>query len=269
MTSRDREFLSAVCAERAGLRIEAGRAYLMESALAPVARREGYGEVGEMVRAARDRGEERLIGAMVEALAPAQTAFFRDPEVFEAVAETVSHGPPGEPMRIWFAGCGPGQEAYSLAMLLDERGLAGRAEIFASDLSARALEKAQSGIYGPLEVQRGLSADRLVRHFENCGEDFAISGALRRRVRWWRVNLIEDLSRLGLYDVVLCRYVLGSMVRSARLRALAGLAGALAPGGSLVLSPGDVIAAESLGLQPIAGAPGAWRYPEPPAAAAA
>jgi len=269
MTPRDHEFLVAACAERAGLRIEPGRDYLMESALAPVARREGFATVTELVRTARDRGEERLTAAAVEALAPAQTAFFRDPEVFERIAEAVSRTQQREPLRIWSAACGSGQEPYSLAMLLDERGLAGRVEIFASDLSSRLLEQAQTGLYGHLDVQRGLSADRLVQHFENCGEDFEIAARLRRMVRWWRVNLIDDVSRLGRYDVVLCRYLLGSMARSARLRVVTGLIGALAPGGLLILSPGDVIAAEAMGLEPVEGLAGAWRFAEQPAAAAA
>ncbi|MBS0331820.1 MAG: chemotaxis protein CheR, partial [Proteobacteria bacterium] len=134
------------------------------------------------------------------------------------------------------AACGTGQEVYSLAMALEERGPAGVAlEVFASDLCERRLEKAQAGVYSQFEVQRGLSARRLVRHFEGREENFVLSPRVRQMVRWRRVNLIEDLTRLGQFDLVLWRNLSGGLLEDARARVLVNLERTLKPGGLLVL----------------------------------
>ncbi len=260
----DREFLAELALVRAGLKVEPEKTYLIETRLAPVARREGFGSVAEFVQAVRTRNEERFVAAAVEALALSETAFFRDAQVFEALERDVlpalAAGRGDEPVRVWSAACGTGQEVHSLAMLLDATpGLAGRVELFASDLSEKALEKAQSGLYTQFEVQRGLPARKLVRHFEKRGELFALSPRIRQMTRWRRVNLLEDLSRFGAFDLILCRYVLPGMAPFAQTKILAGLSGALAPGGRLLLglneSPSDQfqVAVAQLGVFAAAG----------------
>lgn len=269
MTPEDREFLADLCARRAGLRLDAARAYLIESRIAPAARREGFGSLPEFVQAIRQGGEERLVWAAVEALAPSEASFFRDPAVFGRLAGEVLpelvRARAGDPVRVWSAACGTGQEIYSLAMMLAEApALAARVELFASDLSERSLEKAQAGVYSQFEVQRGLPARRLVTHFERRGEHFALSPRVRQMVRWRRVNLTEDLSRLGRFDVILCRGVLPALVQDARARVLTSLTRALLPGGRLVLGAQE----EARGLA-AAEAAGMFVAPEAPVRSAA
>lgn len=257
MTPQDRELVARLCGERAGLRIDPDRSYLLENRLGPVARREGFASVHEFICAVRDRDEDRLIWAAVEAMSPAETAFFRDPRVFETLVGEVlpelARRREGGTLRLWAAACGTGQEVYSLAMALDEAAPVGvTLELFGSDLCERRLEKAQAGIYSQFEVQRGLSAQRLVRHFEGLEEGFALSPRVRQTVRWRRVNLMEDLSRLGQFDLVICRNLMGYLREEARPRVLTNLEGALAPGGYLVLGANET----SSGLTAAPGRPG-------------
>jgi chemotaxis protein methyltransferase CheR len=247
----EREFLSELCLVRAGFKVDPEKSYLIDSRLAPIARREGYASLAEFVEAVRVRGEERLVWAAVEALAQGETTFYRDPAVFETLAAAVlpelAAARGDAPLRIWSAGCATGQEIHSLAMMLAEQPhLAPSAKLFASDLSERALEKAQAGLYSQFEVQRGLPARRLVRHFEKRGEHFALSPRVRQMTRWRRLNLLEDFSELGRFDLILCRYVLGGLAPFAQERVLKGLAAALAPDGRLVLGRGE--AAEGLAV---------------------
>lgn len=240
----DNAFLAALCAERAGVKVDPHKAYLIESRLGPVARREGFGSVAELLAAVRGRGEERLAIACAEAMAPSETAFFRDRAVFEhiwrEVAPQIARRRADGVVRLWSAGCGSGQEIYSLAMLqAEEPAPTGRVELFASDLSERLLDRARLGVYSSFEVQRGLSARQLVRHFENRDEHFQLAKRLRQDVRWRRVNLLDDLSPLGVFDVVLCRYVLTGLTGEARRRAADELARAVAPDGVLVLGAGE------------------------------
>jgi len=239
----DRDFVSALCLARAGLKVDAEKAYLIENRLSPLARRECFSSTEAFIDALRHGADDRLAWAAVEAMALPESEFFRDHRVFTQLADEVipvlarSRGL--EPLRIWSAGCGTGQEIYSLAMLLADAPGLGKVELFASDLSERSLEKAQSGRYSQFEVQRGLPARMLVRHFEKDGESFALSPRVRQMVRWRRVNLIDDLSRVGQYDLILCRNALGQLDPEAGGRVLGALHAALAPDGLLVLGQND------------------------------
>lgn len=249
----DRAFLSGLCRSRAGLQIDVEKAYLIDSRLGPVARREGYASPEVFIDALRAGVDERMAWAAVEAMVLPETDFFRDRAVFSHLAEEVIpelvRAREGQPVRVWSTACGAGQEVYSLAMLLaDAPALAGKVELYASDISERSLEKAQSGLYSQFEVQRGLPAHLLVRHFEKRGESFAVSPRIRQMVRWRRVNLVDDLSRFGQFELVLCRNILGQLSDEARRRLHDQLKSALAPGGRLVLGLRD----EPVDLAPVA-----------------
>jgi len=262
VTPFDRDLAARLCADRAGLRIDPDKAYLLESRLAPVARREGFGSLGELMQVVRDRGEERLVWAVVEAMAVSESSFFRDPGVFDALAaETLPalvQARGDQPVRIWSAACGTGQEVFSLAMLLEED----------PALGERSLEKAQAGLYSQFEVQRGLPARRLLRHFEKRDEMFALSPRVRQMVRWRRVNLTEDLGRMGGFDLILCRHVAGGLTEAARVSVLKSLAGLLDPGGVLVLGRSETLEGVRTALSALAGRPGLFAHPEAVRAAA-
>ena len=237
------DFVLEVARAGAGLLVDPEKVYLLESRLTPVARREGFGSIREMLVCARQRREEKLLWSVVEALAQGETSFFRDPEVFrrlrdEILPERAAQRPAGQPIRLLSAGCGGGQETYSLALMLDDcetEVLSAGVDILGADLSERSLEKAQSGLYTQFEVQRGLPIRVLARHFEPREELWSISPRVRAMVRWRRLNLNAEFRALGSFDVVLCRYVLDEMTPEAQRRVLRQLAGAIAPGGWLVL----------------------------------
>ena len=246
MTPEDMELLAALGRARAGLKIDLDRTYLVETRLAPLARREGFDSIEAMIAALRAKREERLIWAVIEALTFNETSFFRDKELFahlrDEVLPTLSRSRRDQPIRIWSAACSTGQEVYSLAMAAaaSETLDAGtRFEFFGSDLSERCLEKAQSGLYTQFEVQRGLPIRLLVQHFANQDDTWEISPRIRQSVRWKRINLLSDLSSLGRFDVILLRHVLSGLEPSLHGRIVESLAALLAPDGVLVLSPDD------------------------------
>jgi len=270
----DCALVAELCAARAGLNVDPEKTYLLESRLAPVARREGFGSIVDLVESLRARREERLVWAVVEAMAAGETSFFRDRLAFKQFSDEVlpvmARRREGRPIRIWSAGCGSGQEVYSLAInVAEKRGaLSGaKVELFASDISERALEKAQSGLYTQFEVQRGLPIRQLVDHFEKVDEMWAISPNIRQMVRWRRVNLVADFSATGQFDVIFCRHVLSALVEPMRVKVLENLAGALAPDGFLFLSEGEIPDNGAKPLYAVAGRAGL--YVRNPAARAA
>ena len=257
--------MAQVCATRAGLKVDPEKAYLLESRLGPVARREGFASIDDLIDSLRTRAEERLVWGVVEAMAFRETSFFRDRAPFEAfrdhILPALARQREGQPIRIWSAACGSGQEVYSLAMMVDEQeetppGV--KVELFASDISERALEKAQSGLYTQFEVQRGLPIRQLVRHFDKAEDMWVISPRIRQTVRWRRVNLLSDLGGVGPFDAIFCRHALPLMVEAVRPKVLKGLAGALAPDGFLMLGEDEAPEGADEALQPVAGQPGVY-----------
>ncbi|KRA56197.1 chemotaxis protein CheR [Caulobacter sp. Root655] len=258
MTPDDMDLLAALARNRAGLRIESDKAYLVESRLNPLARREGFESIEAMVAALRAKRDDRLIWAVVEALTLNETAFFRDREVFAHLRDELlpalsrRHD---RPIRIWSAACSTGQEVYSLAMTASEaRDIEPGAqfEFFGSDLSERCLEKAQSGLYTQFEVQRGLPIRSLVKHFENQDEMWAISPRIRQAVRWRRINLMADLSPMGKFDAILLRNVLPGLDPAVRPRVVESLAARLEDDGVLLLGAGESLGELTGAVRPLA-----------------
>lgn len=246
MTPEDLDLLAALGRARAGVRVEIEKSYLIESRLSPLARREGYESIEALIAALRTNREDRLIWAVVEALCRGETTFFNGRETFAALRDDVlpalSQRRREAPIRIWSAACATGQEVYSIAIAAHEAhtlATGTRFEFFASDLSERALEKAQAGLYTQFEVQRGLPIRMLIKYFENHDDTWAISPRIRQMVRWRRLNLLADLSSMGRFDVILLRGVLRGMDASLRGKVIEALVALLPADGVLVLDPED------------------------------
>lgn len=265
MSPDDIKLIVALCRQRAGLNIDPTKTYLIESRLGPLARRESYGSVGELIAGLRARREEPLIWALVEAMCSSETAFFRDRTPFhqfrDEILPTLSRMRGPEPIRVWSAGCSTGQETYSLAMIAEAgAGLepGARIEVYGSDISERCLEKAQAGIYNQFEVQRGLPIRMLIDHFDKVEDSWRLSPRLRGRVRWRRINLVADLSAVGRFDVIFCRNVLSALDETVRPRVLEGLAGALPADGFLVLGQEETPLGLTDAFRPITGRDGLY-----------
>ena len=167
-----------------------------------------------------------------------ESAFFRHPEHFEALARHVLPRL-SEPVTIWSAGCANGQEAYSLAMVLEEQGLAG--SVIASDLSTAALDRTAAGRYTPREVT-GLSPARLARHMTHSGKGWQVNDAIRNRVWTMRHNLVDPLpDRMRRAQVVFCRNVLIYFTLEHTRAFLDQIADALPQGGYLFLGSAESI----------------------------
>ena len=143
------------------------------------------------------------------------TSFFRDPEVFESLKtkvfpELLKNKPQGAPIRVWVAGCSTGEEVYSLAMILLEylhEAPAGHPiQIFGTDVSEKAIERARAGVY-PDSALRDLSADRRKRYFTKAEGGYRINKLVRELCVFVRHDLARDppFSKL---DLASCRNVL-------------------------------------------------------------
>ena len=215
MTPLDYEFLRKFLKERSGLDLSADKQYLVESRLIPLARKAGMPGITELVAKIK-AGSDALASEVVEAMTTNETFFFRDKVPFdhfrESVMPEILQARAGrKSIRIWCAAGSTGQEPYSLAMCLKEMSAAltgWRVEILATDLSQEVLEKSKAGIYSQFEVQRGLPIQMLVKYFKQTGELWQINADIRAMVQHRQLNLLQDFSHLGTFDVIFCRNVL-------------------------------------------------------------
>ena len=257
MTPQDYDFLRKLLKERSGLDLSADKQYLVESRLIPLARKAGLPGIAELVQKMKG-GAEALSSEVVEAMTTNETFFFRDKIPFDHLRETVLPAllkarAGRRSLRIWSAACSTGQEPYSIAMCLKERAqeLAGwRIEIVATDLSQEVLEKAKSGIYSQFEVQRGLPVQLLVKYFTQVGEHWQINPEIRGMVQHRPLNLLQDFSHLGKFDVIFCRNVLIYFDQDTKAGIFRRLAKAFEPDGMLLLGAAETVVGISDAFRP-------------------
>jgi chemotaxis protein methyltransferase CheR len=249
VTPLDYEYLRKLLKERSGLDLSADKQYLVESRLVPLARRMGLAGIPELVQKMKGGGADALTADVVEAMTTNETFFFRDKIPFDHMRETILPAltkarANRRSLRIWSAACSTGQEPYSIAMLLREAGqaLAGwRAEIVATDLSQGVLEKSKAGLFSQFEVQRGLPIQMLVKYFTQVGELWQLNADIRGMVQHRQLNLLQDFSSLGTFDVIFCRNVLIYFDQDTKAAIFERLVKQLEPDGMLMLGAAESV----------------------------
>jgi two-component system, chemotaxis family, CheB/CheR fusion protein len=200
--------------------------------------------------AERDRKE---LDALFEEILIHVTGFFREREVFVALREQVlpallAAKPAGEPVRIWVAGCSTGEEVYSIAICLLEsmgsRAAGTPIQIFATDVSDAAIEKARAGLY-PEDEFREVTAERLRRFFIRVNGHYGVNKTLREICVFARHDVTKDppFSKL---DLVSCRNVLIYFEPVLQKKVLARFHYALKSSGVLLLGKSESVASPDL-----------------------
>jgi chemotaxis protein methyltransferase CheR len=215
LTATGFDWVRALVHKESAIVLQPGKEYLVEARLLPIARQLGLSDVGEFVDSVRTRPTADHTRRIVEALTTNETSWFRDGDPFSALTSTVlpsllAKRNATERLQIWSAACSSGQEPYTIAMLLEDAlpNAASRVSITATDLSREMVERTKAGRFSQLEVNRGLPAPMLVRHFTRAGSEWEVAPALRRMVTSSECNLASPLPRMGPFDVVYLRNVL-------------------------------------------------------------
>lgn len=186
--------------------------------------------------------EPQLLPNVLEGLTVPTSEMFRDPAMFRALREKVFPILASYPhINIWQAGCAHGQEVYSLAILLEEAGLYERSQIFATDLSDRALQRASEGIYPMKDAQqwsRNYQAAGGIRSLADyCSTGYKLI-KLNQRLRRHVTFAVHNLAIDGVFceaHLILCRNVLIYFSDALQDRALALFRDSLVRGGFLCM----------------------------------
>lgn len=204
-----------------GISLDGSKSYLIETRLAPLLAEYGLGGFSELYYRLKTDPSGALARKVIDRITTQETSFFRDVAPFEMLKYKIipelvdarkrqfpSIARP--PIRIWSAACSTGQEIYSIAVSLAEvLGDFSRynIRILATDISDQALARASRGVYSTAELERGLPETIRAKYFLPVEGGFRIKDELRALASFRRLNLLEDFSSLGRFDIVFCRNV--------------------------------------------------------------
>jgi chemotaxis protein methyltransferase CheR len=271
ITTDSFDFVADLVRRRSAIQLDRGKEYLVESRLAPLARQAGV-DVDQFVRQVRTARREADFELVVEALTTNETSWFRDAAPFEALR---SHVVPTlmrersavDRLRLWSAACSTGQEAYSIVMTLtDLLPPSVTVEVLATDLSTQVLDRARSGSYTQLEVNRGLPAAMLVRHLQRVGAAWQVSDAVRRPVTFARHNLLDAPPAGPPFDIVFLRNVLIYFDLPTKRSILGRIRRVLRPDGFLILGAAESTLGVDSAWERVPVNRGAVYRPAPPGA---
>jgi len=206
----------------------------------------GYSSVEDYIAYLENSEDERQL--LIQDLLINSTQFFRDPEAWtfienQVLPSMIENLPPQRELRIWVAGCATGEEAYTIAMLVDEAITKSKkpimSKIFATDIDTNALEFASEGIY-PHSIVREISPERLEKYFIEKSDHFVVKPHLRKRLIIAPQNLIKNAGFFGM-NLILCRNVLIYMQTPLQMQVLRMLHFSLGSQGILFLGSAEIL----------------------------
>lgn len=229
--------------DQAGIVLEAGKQYLVESRLGPITKQFKLDSLAALATALRANRDLALRRAVVEAMTTNETTFFRDTAPFDVLREHVvprlmEARKASREIKIWYGASSTGQEPYSVVMMLMQHFPQleqWKMTHYATDINLDVLERARQGRYNQVEMNRGLPAAYLVKYFEKNGADWQLKAAVRERVKFEQLNLVKAWQSLPTFDIIMLRNVMIYFDVEAKKQIMAKLSRQLAPDGYLFL----------------------------------
>lgn len=267
MTPAEFDFLKNFLKARSGLVLSNDKQYLVESRLLPIARDSKLETLSVLIQTLKKGGNKSLETDVVEAMTTNESFFFRDKTPFDHFKETMLPAmlqvrAARKQIKIWCAAASTGQEPYSLGICLQEAAAkvgGWRIRILGTDLSQEVLEKAKTGLYSQFEVQRGLPIQLLLKYFDQKGDMWQINAAMRAMIEWKKLNLLENFSHIGEFDIVFCRNVLIYFDQETKTEILERIAKVLPDDGYLVLGAAETVVGLTDSFKPVAGKRGLFQ----------
>jgi len=253
-------FLQSFIRRETGIIIEGDKQYLLQSRLQPILSSEIAKEMqvvsmDNLIHKLASGSSDELARLVLDGATTNETFFFRDEPVFAALRAEILPAlfqqlDGKRKVRIWSAASSTGQEAYSVALMLQEMGKNDSdVEIVGTDISWQALERAKQGSYMQFEVGRGLPEAYLKRYFTRNGNEWRLRDDVRSMVHFEQADIRRNLKKLGKFDIILCRNVLIYFDVETKRQIIRSLEPMLNPEGLLVLGCAETVINLFDGLQ--------------------
>ena len=242
--------------EHAGIKLSDEKHTLVTSRLSKRLRHfelDTFQEYFDLMVASPADGERQMA---IDLLTTNETYFFREYKHFEYLEkEILANWKGGKPFNVWSAASSSGEEAYSIAMLLDDKLGTRPWEIFGSDISSRVLKKAQTGHYAQSRID-GIPKAYLKKYcLKGKGQHegtLLIDKRLRQKVSFSPVNLKKPFENIGLFEVIFLRNVLIYFDMETKSKIIKQLVGQLQPGGYLIIGHSESLKGIHDGLVTVA-----------------
>lgn len=210
----DFRWFCAFLRDESAIIIDSSKEYLVPTRLPPVLKEFGLASFKDLVVALKRRPMAAVHHRTIEAMTTNETSFFRDIHPFETLKNDIlpdlvrKRSSAG--LNIWCAASSTGQEPYTIAMILHDTypDVAAKTRIFCTDINATVLARTAEGKYSQLEINRGLPANLLIKHFERHGTEWRAKEYLRKMMDTRVMNLATPWGVLPPFDVVFLRNVL-------------------------------------------------------------
>lgn len=241
-------FIQQFARDAAAIVLEAGKEYLVEARLTPLAVQAGFATLDDFLAQLRmNRSGTLFHDQVLDALTTNETSFFRDFVPFETlrlhlIPQLATRRAAARKLSIWSAAASSGQEAYSIAMLLWEHFPDLRPwqiQILGTDLSPTMLKQARAGSYSQLEVNRGLPAPLLLKYFTKVDARWVVKDELKKLVEFREMNLSKPWPILPSFDIVMMRNVMIYFDIPTKKNILAKIRHCLHPDGYLFLGSAE------------------------------
>jgi chemotaxis protein methyltransferase CheR len=208
------QYIYSICA----ISLDSTKDYLIEGRLSRLINETQSPSFTQLLNLARTDSSGALRRRIIDEITTGETLFFRDSSPFDLLRHKIipeivdrrSGTAARFPIRIWSAACSTGQEIYSIAMLLKE--LLGdvsryNIQLLGTDISDQAVARASKAVFSGIEISRGLSDAARTRSFVPDPGGWKLRDEVRGMASFRRLNLMEDFSNLGKFDIVFCRNV--------------------------------------------------------------
>lgn len=253
LTPADVDAVCALVDDLCGICWDSSKSYLIESRLTTIFKRSGCANYVDFARRIRANLLPELRSEVIDAVTTHETLWFRDNSPYEALRHKIfpelidakGSTPYPKRFRIWSAACSTGQEPYSIAMTLADLVPdihRWDVQIVGTDISPGSVETASRGLYGEMEMARGMDPLRLNRYFTKQGAQWKISEQIRSMCSFSTQNLHNSFSNLGAFDVIFCRNVAIYFTAEDRKNIFNRMAQSLQPNGWILVG-----SSESLG----------------------
>jgi chemotaxis protein methyltransferase CheR len=253
VSSQEFILIKAYIEEQCGIHLENGKEYLIESRLSDLAVEVGCDSFTSFHSKALADSGGKLKARIIDLMTTNETLWFRDESAWvylmeKAVPELMDKAEKGEKVRIWSAAASTGQEAYSLLMVLDQEAkarkkphLLDKFEIVGTDISTSALFVALTARYNPMAMNRGVPKEKQQIYFTEDKGSWEFDQTLKKKVSFRQFNLQDSFATLGVFDLILCRYVAIYFSDSFKRQLFSKMAGALKPDSAILLGATETL----------------------------
>ncbi|PRR71647.1 CheR family methyltransferase [Neomoorella humiferrea] len=214
MTKAEFERLRDYIYRESGIYFEDNKVYYVEKRVEQQMEKYGFKDFTAYLGALRFDSTGKMRQELLNSLTINETYFFREYEQLKCLAEEIvplwcQNGVGRQGVKIWCAGCASGEEAYTLAIVMQEMAPDIPWEIYATDIDTEVLDKAEKGIYNHYAI-RQVPEVYLKRYFVRLGDNYAIASLIKRKVTFSHLNLVDDagMRKMQGFHAIFCRNVL-------------------------------------------------------------